>query len=178
MAGYDGYSKSNNALGAESRGIYPLTQAIKVVANATASTLKAARAALKAVGSSEWHHTSKMYNETQYYNTKDAIGYILATEIREYVASIADQLAQDWPVTCGVGNNGRPIHALPLDERIAKVQAIMERAAEGTQWTAEQIESAYNECWEDFSPESDDKQPQPPGAGTGQAKETRRWIST
>lgn len=60
MAGYDGFSKSNNAIYAESEDKFPATVAAK--------KLGVSAAAIKAILSPcEWHHTGKMYNRTDYY---------------------------------------------------------------------------------------------------------------
>lgn len=76
MAGYDGYSKSNNAVEAEADGRYPLTTAIRIVARETGVTIKEARRVLNELGTSEWHHSSKYYNAVDYYDTTKAINYI------------------------------------------------------------------------------------------------------
>lgn len=61
MAGYNGYSKSNNAIDAEKRGLFP--------ASRLARELGVKTAAIQAlIDAEEWHHTSKKYNETNYYN--------------------------------------------------------------------------------------------------------------
>lgn len=61
MAGYSGYSKSNNAIAAENDGRFNATQLAK--------RLKVSSAAIKALLTpSEWHHTSSYYNRTDYYN--------------------------------------------------------------------------------------------------------------
>ena len=69
MAGYFRYSKSNNAVNAETMGSYPLTTAAKVIAKEYGVTQTHARQWLENNGSREWHHVSKYYNETYYYNT-------------------------------------------------------------------------------------------------------------
>lgn len=68
MSGYDGFSKSNNARKAESQGRYPLTVAVRELAKIAGCTQKEARAILDAVGRIEWHHSSKHYNEVDYYS--------------------------------------------------------------------------------------------------------------
>jgi hypothetical protein len=83
MAGYSGYSKSNNALVAESEGKMPLTEATKMLAEIAHVTQKKAREIFKNVGPCEWHHTSKMYNRTDYYDIAGALYYIACTPIIE-----------------------------------------------------------------------------------------------
>lgn len=73
MAGYDGYSKSNNAVDAESEGRYPMTAAKKIVAQKTGITQAVAAKALKALYKKEYHHTSKFYNCTDYYDTRATV---------------------------------------------------------------------------------------------------------
>ena len=73
MAGYDGYSKSNNALDAEAEGKYPLTIAVKKLAAVAEVTQKEARRVLKAIGRCEYHHTSKFYNTTDYYDVGEGV---------------------------------------------------------------------------------------------------------
>ncbi len=77
MAGYDGYSKSNNAVDAEDEGRYPVTKAARIVAKATRVTIREARRVLTELGTTEFHHSSKFYNTVKYYNTKRAIDMIL-----------------------------------------------------------------------------------------------------
>ena len=61
MAGYNGYSKSNNACDAEDEGRYPATQ----LARRLGCRPSAIRDLLTP---SEWHHTSGWYNRTDYYD--------------------------------------------------------------------------------------------------------------
>lgn len=61
MAGYEGFSKSNNAVEAEERGLYPASIAAKKLGVST----EAIKATLLP---SEWHHTSSHYNVTDYYD--------------------------------------------------------------------------------------------------------------
>jgi len=76
MAGYDGYSKSNNAVDAEENGRFPITKAKRIVSAKTGITQKTARKVLKSLGTSEYHHTSKYYNTTDYYDTELAVRII------------------------------------------------------------------------------------------------------
>lgn len=64
MAGYNGYSKSNNAVAAEEEGLFPATIAAK--------KLGVSAAAIKEIlHPCEWHHTSSWFNRTNYYNISD-----------------------------------------------------------------------------------------------------------
>jgi hypothetical protein len=76
MAGYDGYSKSNNAVDAEGEGRYPLTKAARIVARETGITVKAARSILLEIRTIEYHHSSKFFNCVDYYDTKEPIRVI------------------------------------------------------------------------------------------------------
>jgi len=60
MAGYAGYSMSNNAVDAYDRGLAPLSK----VARPKGVTTTAVAAFVPAA---EWHHTSKRYNKTKFY---------------------------------------------------------------------------------------------------------------
>jgi len=61
MAGYDGFSKSNNARSAEQMDRYPAT--------ILAKKLTCRPGAIKALMQpTEWHHTSSRYNTTDYYD--------------------------------------------------------------------------------------------------------------
>jgi hypothetical protein len=76
MAGYNGYSKSNNAIQAEENGRFPITKAIKVVKEATGLSSKIIRERLEASWGGEWHHSSKMYNRVKYYDASKLIAVV------------------------------------------------------------------------------------------------------
>lgn len=86
MSGYDGWSKSNNALIAESEGKFPMSKAKKIVAKKFGVTQKIAKEALEKVGHCEWHHTSKNYNITYYYDTIDE-----EEELREAIEDLLEE---------------------------------------------------------------------------------------
>lgn len=66
MAGYDDFSKSNNAIEAENNGRFPASVIAKKIGVKTA--------AIKALMiPSEWHHTSSYYNKTSYYSLEEAV---------------------------------------------------------------------------------------------------------
>lgn len=60
MAGYNGFSKSNNAVEAENNGRFPLTK-IRQLTGLTSDFIRE-------VDTDEYHHTSKFYNVTNYYD--------------------------------------------------------------------------------------------------------------
>jgi len=65
MAGYSGYSKSNNAIAAEQEGLFP--------ASVLARKLRVSTEAIKSIlVPEEWHHTSSWYNRTDYYSLEEA----------------------------------------------------------------------------------------------------------
>lgn len=71
MAGYAGFSKSNNAVSAELEGLLPAT--------AAARELRVPAGFIRdEVAPDEWHHTSKMFNATNYYRV---------AEVREWLDS-------------------------------------------------------------------------------------------
>lgn len=87
MSGYDGYSKSNNAVYAEEAGRYPITKASRIVANETGLTVKEARRILEEHGNhGEYHHSSKFYNCVNYYDTVEVIA----------VVNIMKETNMDW----------------------------------------------------------------------------------
>jgi len=69
MAGYNGFSKSNNATDAENEGKFPLTQASEILSTELGIPKIQAKRMLQDIGTSEWHHTSCHYNVTDYYET-------------------------------------------------------------------------------------------------------------
>lgn len=78
MSGYSGYSKSNNAVNAESRGLVTATEA--------ARRLGVTTGAIKAIlYASEWHHSSKFFNQVDYYDLAEITPEEL-TELKEFSA--------------------------------------------------------------------------------------------
>jgi len=69
MAGYNGFSKSNNAIDAEINGCYPLTKTVEIVSKATVVKSSLVKRIVKSIESSEYHHTSNHYNITYYYDS-------------------------------------------------------------------------------------------------------------
>ena len=67
MAGYDGFSMSNNARAARASGRYPASALAKIIGGgATAAGVGAV------LPSREWHHTSSQYNMTDFYDIESA----------------------------------------------------------------------------------------------------------
>jgi len=66
MAGYYGYSKSNNAISAEQEGKFPRSKVAKKLGIPSAWILEN-------VKTNEYHHTSCKYNTTYYYDLEDVI---------------------------------------------------------------------------------------------------------
>jgi len=73
MSGYNGWSKSNNAVIAESEGKYTMSHAKKIVAEKCGISQSIAASLLKHLYGGEYHHTSKHYNCNDYYDTRIAI---------------------------------------------------------------------------------------------------------
>lgn len=67
MSGYCGYSKSNRAVWAEQARKYSATRAAQIYG------FKSAKAVATLMRPCEWHHTSKRYNITDYYNVESYI---------------------------------------------------------------------------------------------------------
>lgn len=81
MAGYHGFSKSNNAIYAENEDKFPATVAAK--------KLGVSAAAIKAIlHPCEWHHTGKMFNRTDYYDISRFLDDELDDDDRELLAKM------------------------------------------------------------------------------------------
>lgn len=89
MAGYNGYSKSNNAIDAESRGLMTATSMSKYLNKK--GILKGIKS--KDISSvcdlSEWHHTGKYYQQTNYYSIFEVF------EKRSSLRAVIKQSASD-----------------------------------------------------------------------------------
>lgn len=89
MAGYCGYSKSNNAVEAEENGIFPLSHVGKhiqylIIKNlGFKPTLKDCKALAEVYGTSEWHHSSKFYNRVDYYDSQAIFDDLVETFTKE-----------------------------------------------------------------------------------------------
>lgn len=69
MAGYNGFSKSNNAVDAEASGRYP--------ASVLAKRIGVKAGAIRAlVRSGEWHHSSKWFTVVDYFSEDEALEII------------------------------------------------------------------------------------------------------
>lgn len=84
MAGYSGFSKSNNAVDAESEGKMVLKNFVqylkKFFPGVTSADVR------MAVSPSEWHHTSKFYNKVNYYDPMSLADSDLRRDLREVIA--------------------------------------------------------------------------------------------
>lgn len=83
MAGYSGFSKSNNAVDAESEGKMVLTNFVKYLKKFFPGVTSAD--VRMAVSPSEWHHSSKFYNEVNYYDPMSLADSDTRNEIREAI---------------------------------------------------------------------------------------------
>lgn len=143
MAGYAGYSKSNNAVAAESEGKLPLTHAIKAVAAQAGITQKKAREILTEIGRCEWHHTSKKYNETDYYHVGAAV---LRAKSEAVVAALE------------AANFEERINSLRLDpnslsQREEEFRRISQELASEVGCSPELVLVAYYGTWQDHAEE-------------------------
>ena len=83
MAGYDGFSMSKNARDAHASGKLPASKLAKELGVSTA-------AVRQFFSPSEWHHTSKHYNRTDFYlGTGDAMFW-------DHVEGFDCDCAPDW----------------------------------------------------------------------------------
>lgn len=85
MAGYYGFSKSNNAVAAEARGRHPAT--------ATARLLGVPVAWVKLQRTTEWHHTSSWYNSTDHYDLETLAEHLATEEGQEQLAQVKAEIA-------------------------------------------------------------------------------------
>jgi hypothetical protein len=136
VSGYDGYSKSNNALSAAAEGKLPLSRAIVEVAKLADCTQRTARAALVHVGPCEWHHTSKRYNRTNYYKVASAVRYLAA---RPVIASLP----------CGWQQRMDKFRSLPVEtpDRIEQIDAADCALAAELGVPVEILECEYYDAW-------------------------------
>lgn len=79
MAGYDGFSKSNNAISAEFNGKFP----ISIVAKKAKVPTGFVRMHFSPC---EWHHTSKWYNTVDYYDLEEVIEWLGTDEGKSALA--------------------------------------------------------------------------------------------
>ena len=130
MGGYSGYSRSNNALAAEAEGKLPLTRAIPELAKKTGMSRAEARELLTKQGPSEWHHTSKEYNRTNYFDVNQAVRWFEdAPKRAAFEPFRADMIAAH------TGFSGPQAHA--------RLVPLYEKAAKATGLTVEEIENLY-----------------------------------
>lgn len=75
MAGYDGYSMSNNARAARQQGRVPASVLARQIGRgATAAGVAAV------LTPTEWHHTSAKYNRTNFYDLESAVENMVESE--------------------------------------------------------------------------------------------------
>ena len=132
MAGYDGYSKSNNAVDAEADGRYPLTKAARIVARETGVTIKEARRILQELGTGEWHHSSKFYNAVNYYDTTAAVKTI---ELSRRLNMTCDASFIATIKACDLQNEGDPLATLQHpDDKYSYTVERFRQAVETGEW--------------------------------------------
>lgn len=85
MAGYSGFSKSNNAVAAEANGRHPATAAARLLGVPVAW--------VKLQRTTEWHHTSSWYNSTDYYDLETLAEHLATDEGREQLAHVKAEMA-------------------------------------------------------------------------------------
>jgi hypothetical protein len=69
VSGYNGFSKSNNAVAAEADGRFPAS----VVARKLNVPTEYVR---ERIGTGEWHHSSKFYNVVKYYDLEECAEWL------------------------------------------------------------------------------------------------------
>jgi hypothetical protein len=85
MAGYSGFSKSNNAVAAEASGRHPATAAARLLGVPVAW--------VKLQPTREWHHTSSWYNSTDYYDLEQLAEHLATEEGQEQLAQVKAEAA-------------------------------------------------------------------------------------
>ena len=116
MAGYAGYSKSNNAIEAESEGRMPMSRACAVVASATGLKRADAKALLVRLHDGEYHHTSKFYNRVKFYDTVEAIRH-------HELSLLASRLPANWRAPLDAARRHVNNDPRSFDERSAQIAA-------------------------------------------------------
>lgn len=108
MAGYDGFSKSNNAVAAEACGRFSLS-AVSKKTKIPSSLIK------KFIEPSEWHHTSSWYNSTNYY---------VLDEVLAVFGKADDYDADGYSSKCEYYSNPDAIKALAEFASLKKAKVI------------------------------------------------------
>jgi len=134
MAGYCGYTKSNNALAAEAEDKLPLTRAVAALAERAGVKRRLAREVLMARGACEWHHTSKRYNRTDYYDVAAASRWLRWAPQR-------DEFDRSWRAAAAAAHKG-----FSGDAAHARTMPIFEAAAAAMSLTVEQVRALYYRC--------------------------------
>lgn len=108
MAGYRGYSMSNNAVSAYDDGEKPISKWTKVeILDAISkirgdldfSKLTVAELKRKFLYNSSWHHTSKYYNVTEFYSIdEDEVKECTQDDIEEIISSRPKKVKRDKAV--------------------------------------------------------------------------------
>jgi hypothetical protein len=81
--------RSLGAEDAESRGLLPMTRAVRALSEASGMTLSAARRLLRAATADEWHHTGLRARRTDYYDWLSVWRAVDATAADGYAAAVA-----------------------------------------------------------------------------------------
>lgn len=128
MAGYNGFSKSNNAINAEKNNVFPLTVAIKELATQAKITQKQAKAVLLEIGETEWHHTSKFYTRTPYYCVFSAMAFVKENGVPEILNSAfkKSEITADIEYLEWGGSRKHPT-ARKVEIKNAKIERISEK---------------------------------------------------
>lgn len=90
--GYDGYSRSNNAVNAEEEGRYPASKAAKIL-GITTDTLKH----FFETDHMEWHHVSKHYNKVKFYDVSE-IEKEITQEVLDFDKEVRRKKRENKPV--------------------------------------------------------------------------------
>lgn len=135
MAGYDGYSMSNNARDAYEAGEKPLSKwTKKAIVEVVGADVINRNPQLKALKLKElraifltqtaWHHTSKFYNETTFYACRTLED--IAENTEDAIFDLYDNPPYTQPVAPFFGNDGSP-EAVRFWEEFEELQKKMQK---------------------------------------------------
>lgn len=95
--GYNGFSKSNNACAAEDSGKFPASVAARMLGVPVEFVLD--------FGAAEWHHTSKFYNQTKYFDVEAIREHLATPEGSAKLAALKTHLKAKKLETCTIYEN-------------------------------------------------------------------------
>jgi hypothetical protein len=139
MAGYDwANGMSSNAVRAYQEGKMPKTKAVAALAKRYGLTRKAAREIVEEVGRCEWHHSSKYFHETDFYDLAACAKRIEAQPVLDAL----NALPYDWRAELDPAFSLQDFAA-----RRAAVAQVFEDLAAAVGSSRELVENLYYADW-------------------------------